>query len=762
MISQHYLQAIAEGNFTWGVPVSALAIMLGSLALIAIAAAFYWKTTRPIGRGWKAALIGLRSATLLLLGFCLLEPGVQLSKVTPQETYVAVLVDDSQSMSIQDQPNQPSRHQQALNLLYQNDNLVGRLSENFQVRTYRFSDLAQRIAGPEGLTESGGKSALGAGISHVMGELSSFPLAGLVLVTDGADNTGDDPLDAARTLVDNEIPAYVVGLGAEDIERDIHIVDVSAAKSLLEGSIYTVDVTVSQQGFDGQSAQLTINSRGSEVASRSIRLGDAGTSQRYTLELSPDERKILVYDIDVEIKPGETIAQNNHHTFFIDNREKPPLDVLYVEGQPRNEYKFIGRAIKGDDSLRLATYLQTGPRKFLRQGIKSPEELAGGFPKTARELYQYEAIIFGNVERSFFSEDQVELVQDFVGKRGGGFLLVGGLQESFIDSPVADLLPVELVREMQLPSYLQGGARRGDHPTGASYAPQLTRNGEYSPILKLASADKASRERWRNMPELEGVYVTGRAKPGATVLMQHPTLTYRSTPLPILSLQRYGAGRSMVLATASTWRWQMMQPHDDQTHERVWRQMLRWLATESEQRVTINLDRDNYSVGDTVNVTARFLDEEFEPENDALLWLNVTSPAGDMHEQPMTWELEKDGTYTASMAVEEEGVYDLEVRVPSEVESELATQAPLIVTQSRREFLQADMDGGLLRRLAAMTEGRFYDTRNAGQLVDDLTFSPNAYSQKEVRSIWDQPLFLLLIVGMACLEWAIRRFKGLS
>src|SRR5690606_5103075 len=186
--------------------------------------------------------------------------------------------------------------------------------------------------------------------------------------------------------------------------------------------------------------------------------------------------------------------------------------------------------------------------------------------------FEYEAIVLGNVDKSLFNEEQLQLLQDFVGKRGGGFLLVGGLNEAFITSPLADVLPVESVAESSLPSFLQGGPRAGAHPTGAEFHVQLTRDGQYSPILRLDSDDSKNRERWRKMPSLQGVYVSGRPKPGATVLMQHPSLSWQNAPLPILTAQRYGAGRSMVLATASSWRWQMLMPSEDQSHERLWRQ----------------------------------------------------------------------------------------------------------------------------------------------------------------------------------------------
>ncbi len=740
------------------------------LAVVIVGFSFYVyrKTTRPLTKPWKIGLATLRTFTLLLILLFLFNPSVKMSEVIPQETYVAVLVDDSQSMNIadkQDGDEKTTRYDQVNNVLYGNNNAIEQLSEKFQVRTYRFSDLAQRVAKEEDFTHSGGRSLLSSGINHVMGELSSFPIAGIVMMSDGADNGVEDPMLAVEKMIDKKIPLYAVGVGQENIEQDISIADLSVAKSLLEGSIYTLDLTLDQKGFDSRrvelSVELTKNSEESEkVVSRSIVLSENGT-QRQSLEIKPEKKEILVYTLTVEEQEGETILKNNHYTFFIDNREKKPLDILYVEGQPRNEYKFIRRALKDDKSLRLATYLQTGPRKFLRQGINSPSELSTGFPLTADNLYEYEAIIFGNVDRTFFNDQQLALVQNFVAKRGGGFMLIGGLQESFIDSPIADILPIELVRETQLPEYLRGGSRKGSHLSGKKFTPRLTKEGEFSPLLRLSSDNKKNRDAWAAMPSLEAVYVSGRAKPGATVLMEHPSLDYQGAPLPLLTAQRYGAGRSLAFSTASSWRWQMLLPHEDQSHEKIWRQILRWLATESGQRLSIGFDEESYSVGDQVKITATLLDEEFVPDNNGVLWVEVTDPAANVSEFPMTWDLQKEGTYTAVLNVTEEGIYDIKIKVPSAIDN-VTAQSPLIVTSSRREFLNAEMDSGLLTRLAQKTGGDFYQINQMGKLIEDITFNPNPYSKQETKSIWDQPLFLYLLIMLVCLEWLGRRYKGLS
>ena len=128
---------------------------------------------------------------------------------------------------------------------------------------------------------------------------------------------------------------------------------------------------------------------------------------------------------------------------------------------------------------------------------------------------------------------------------------------------------------------------KGDHPTGRKFALRLTTEGQRSMLLRLGVEDEANRQLWRDMPQLQGINVTGRAKPGTTVLAVHPTLQFQGEPLPVLAYERYGRGRTMAIMTATTWRWQMLKPHEDTSHERFWRQILRWLTANTPTPVEI-------------------------------------------------------------------------------------------------------------------------------------------------------------------------------
>ncbi|MDP1931364.1 MAG: VWA domain-containing protein [Gammaproteobacteria bacterium] len=766
ILDQHYLDAIQDGRFSFAYGLNPFLALLIAAALVAAVWFSYQKTTRALTPGWKAILITLRSLVLILLFVCLLRPVVTTEQVVPQATYLAVLVDDSQSMSITDLPGGQSRAVGVSNLLFGGSGILEPLGESFQVRTFRFDKNTQRVTEAGNLTAAGTASAIDQALQYVDDQLSGLALGGIVLFSDGADNDGTDPVARAQGFGVRQIPIFTVGVGQENIPQDVGIVDVSAAKTVLEGSVFNVDVALSNRGYEGRQVELSIMDGDTVVTTERVVLGPDNSTRRVSLELTPERQEAIVYRLQVAEQDGEIVLQNNTYSFLVDNSERPALDILYVDGHPRNEYKFIRRAVEGDTSLRLATYLQTGPGKFYRQGIKTPLELSGGFPSTVEELYQYEAIILGDIGKDFFTPTQLTMMQDFVAERGGGLLVAGMMEDLFVDTVIADILPVTLISSNLLPQHLQGGITRGSHPTGELFRPQLSNAGEYSELLRLHSEDAENLRLWRAMPDLQGVYVTGRAKPGATVLMEHPLLQYQNQLLPVMATQRYGSGRSMSITSASTWRWQMMMPVADQSHERVWRQILRWLSVSALERVSVNFDREFYHVGDQVNVTATVRDINYKPDNGASVWIHMEDPEGNAVDTAMEWDIDEDGVYRASFEAQSEGVFKMLVDVASAAgesnRSDTEKNTAFVVTPSLREYSAAGRDTGLLERIAAASGGRYYNLDQTGQLATDITYTPNAYSREVQEDLWDTPFLLFLLILLLCADWIARRFKGLS
>ena len=763
-LDAYVIEAIRDGRFAFAYGPHPVIVLL-LLALIPLLVWFLYKrTTRPVTPRWKTLLIGLRSAVLILLLFMLMRPVITTFQVNPQETYLAVLVDDSASMQITDTPGAASRSQAVADTLYGNGGILAGLADRYQVRTFAFNQSVRRVGEATELDAQGNTSGLDQAMRQVADQLGGLPLSAVLLISDGADNTDADPLLSARELAARQIPVFTVGVGQEQIPRDIGISYVSAASTILDNTVFDVQVDLSQQGYSGQQVSLRILDGETEVASRVVTLGEDGSSRRFELEVTPERKEPILYELQVDELDGEIVLQNNRYQFLVDNSERPPLNILYVEGHPRNEFKFIRRAVETDNNLRVASYLRTGPGRFYRQGITTPLELSDGFPARVEDLYQYEAVVLGDIGRDFFTDDQLVMLQDFVAERGGGLLVAGMLDDGFVDSVLADVLPLTLTRSDSLPAFLQGGIRRGVHATGELFAPQLTAAGEFSPMLRLDNDDGANRRMWSELPSLQGVYVTGRAKPGATVLLEHPMLQYQNQALPVIATQRYGSGRSMNINTASTWRWQMLMPAADESHERLWRQMLRWLAQGALERVTVNFDKPFYNAGDTVNVSVKVLDAEYEADNNASLWIQRTDPLGNASDVAMEWDINQDGTYISSFEATEEGIYRVLVDVASAAGTGLETEKPaaFVVTPSLREFNDAGRDAGMLARIADSSGGRYYDLSDIRQVLTDIDHVPGAYSREVQEDLWDKPWLLALLIALMCMDWMARRYRGLS
>lgn len=752
----------ADGNFAWDVPVGTLEIVVGLALIGGIVWLLYKKTTIAVPSRLKVVLIALRSAALIVLGLCLLQPMLTSSKLVSQQGDLAVVVDNSRSMTIRDAEDGHSRGEAALDLLFGQNGLVERLQNDFHLRTFCIDNGSRPIGGPGDLTFSAARTSLAEGLRQVLQTLQGLPLSGLILISDGADNGREDPTEAVQILKDSDIPIFTVGLGQPVLAKDREITRVTSARTVLEGTIFDVNVTVRSRGYGEREFEILIEEGDKVVASRKVKPGLHGAAHRYSLELTPEVDGPRIYAVRIPEEPDEIVTANNRRTFLI-NRQHKKADILYIEGHPRNEYKFIRRAVETDQTLRLVTYLKTGPHKFLRQGINSPQELGNGFPQKKEDLYRYAAVVFGDVPKSFFSADQLAMTREFVSERGGGLLMLGGttaFDENFMDTPVADILPVTLLPTAQLPPQLRGD--EGRYFADQKFTLQLTPEGEQAALLRLGLAGEMNRKLWEKMPQLQGINVTGPAKPGATVLAEHPTLSLRNRPLPVITYQRYGRGRTMVIATATTWRWQMLLPHEDLSHERFWRQVLRWLAAAAPSALDLSLDRDAYAAGEQVRVRVGVSDRAYAPVNDASVWLKVTEPGGTIMDVPLQWAIEEDGIYTGTFTAGGEGVHQIEVSATLPAGETLQTSTAFLAAESNAEYIDAGMDAGLLQKMADGSGGKFYTHKNKNQLVNDLKRRQKTAAVEIRQDVWDMPLVLLALFTLLTLEWWIRRRKGMS
>ena len=248
-------------------------------------------------------------------------------------------------------------------------------------------------------------------------DLNGLPLAGIVLVSDGADNGGTRYDDALLALRASRIPVYTVGIGRERFDRDLAIERVQAPRRTLSGANVLVEADVRVRGIGRDAATVTVEADGRVVATDTVRAPSTGDLVHLRLRVPP--LTAGVHRLAVRARPlsNEIVTENNEWQTSIEVREGPDR-VLYVEGEPRPEFAFLRRAVATDSGVQVVGLMRSAERKFLRLGVRDSLELLGGFPTSREELFAYRAIILGSIEASFFSADQLRMIADFVSRRG--------------------------------------------------------------------------------------------------------------------------------------------------------------------------------------------------------------------------------------------------------------------------------------------------------------------------------------------------------
>jgi hypothetical protein len=757
----------AKGSFAFGAPFS-LVVLLLAAAAIGVPAVMSYRGVR--GKSTKRdrwVLGALRVSALIVLMACLFRPMLLLSAAVPQRNYVGVLIDDSRSMRIADKNGKARSDWVAQQFGGPDSALLKKLREKFIVRLFRFSSGAQRVDSLRDMTFDAGETHLGSAVQQAREELDAVPLSGLVVLSDGADNSRAPIADQLLSLRARSVPIFAVGLGAEKFEKDIEIRRVEASHSVLKGGALVADLMVRQRGYAGQRVPLVIEDGGQIVSRDSITLpGDGDVAPiRVTVVASHAGPRSFTFRIPVQ--KDEQVEQNNLQQALVDvrnGREK----ILYVEGEPRYEMRFIRAAVEADSNLQLVALQRTAENKFLRLAIDSADELAGGFPKTRAELFRYRAVILGNIEASFFSHDQLAMLADFVNVRGGGMMFLGGrrafAEGGYTGTPVADVMPV----------VISGDAVADSLTFFADLKVALTPAGASHAVSQIAESPSASMQRWKLLPAVTSTNRIREVKPGAVTLISgsmlaggragEPGAPLRTYEQPVLVYQRYGRGLSVAFPIQDSWAWQMdpASPPDDQTYSRFWRQTLRWLTSDVPNRVVVSLPTDQANPKSPISIRASVSDSLFIPRNDAKVTAHVLTDSGAVRDLPLDWAIDRDGEYRGTFTPDQPGTYTIRVDAALSNGATVGDTTFLHVADLNTEYYDAEMRAPLLQRMAKETGGRFYTPATASTLAEDVALSKHGVTVVNQMDLWDMPAVLLLLVALLAGEWSYRKARGLA
>nr|MBP8274018.1 VWA domain-containing protein [Acidobacteriota bacterium] len=373
-----------QGTFVWGVTRTAWLAIIIAVAGVAYAAMTYRRVSRQATGRDRAILIALRVSAMLLVLFCLMRPALILKAAVPQQNFLGVLVDDSRSMQIPDEGDKPRGQFIKDNFSAADSPMLAALTKRFAVRQFKFATNAERVQSSAGLTFDGTSSRLGDALDRARDELSGLPLSGLLVISDGADTADTTFEESLSQLKAQGVPVFAIGVGQEHLAHDVQISRVDTPRRVLKGTALVVDVIVMQTGYAGQKVPLNVESDGRLLAQQEITLPANGESSTFRVQFLAPDAGLKTFRFRIPQQKEEQVTQNNQRDSRLevyDRREK----ILYYEGEPRFEAKFIRQALEGDENVQVVLLQRTNEKKYLRLGVDNAEELFGGFPTTRAE-----------------------------------------------------------------------------------------------------------------------------------------------------------------------------------------------------------------------------------------------------------------------------------------------------------------------------------------------------------------------------------------
>jgi uncharacterized membrane protein len=793
-----------------------------AVGVVLLAGAVIWSWRRSPAQGWVAgACVLLKIAGILALALCLLDPLWVGERARPGANVFGIIADNSQSLKMKDAPEPRSRGEVLREQLTGGaKGWLPTLEENFQVRRYTFDSRLQNTRDFAELNFEGRASALGGSLRTAIEYWRGQPVAGVLLFTDG--NATD--IGADLPALDGCPPIYPVVLGNDSTIQDIAMNKVGVSQTSFEDAPVTVQAEINVSGFDGASimtrlievASSTINTNGgvtnytgrivsttNVVAQSSQRAGAGESTLNYRFQIHPATAGLHFYQVEARAadevdQPGgqsrEATLANNRQMIVVD-RGQEPFRILYVAGRPNWEYKFLNRAILEDSQVQMVGLIRVAKREpkfeflgregetsnplfrgfgtndeetarydqpvLIRLNAKDALELRGGFPKTAEELYRYQAVIIGDTEAEFFTRDQMALLQRFVSERGGGFLMLGSAESfregDYAGTPIASLLPVYLDRQVN--ASLPG-----------EFKLTLTREGWLQPWTRLRPVESEEQSRLDAVPNFEVVNPLHEIKPGASVLATVSDATGKT--YPALAVQRFGLGRSAALTIGDMWKWGLQDEEKQKDLAKAWRQMVRWLVSDVPPRISVTAEPAPGGDPSEFRLTVKARDEEFKPLDNASVKMIVRPIAqNDAAQKPEAQnfvELTADasagepGSYTATYMARETGAYSVEATV-TESGGKIAGHAATGWTSdpAAEEFHSLKPNRALLENLAKKTGGEIVAMADLDKFVHKLPEKRSPVMETWSKPLWHTPLILGFAVACFVAEWGIRRWKGM-
>ncbi|HUT36532.1 MAG TPA: VWA domain-containing protein [Planctomycetota bacterium] len=755
-------------------PLPPWAVAAAALVVLGVVVVFLRRDAghlRPLVRRGILALVVV--AALLLTGI-VLSPKIIRTWPDPHKPLCTVLVDGSRSMLLADTyagrlverlgtkgdpaapagPREVTRRDVARLLLDPGpQGWLATVRESFDVAGWRFAGALDALplaadTPPFEVNPEGYVTALGEALDEAARGAGGVRPRAIVLLSDGAWNTGRDPSEIARVLGRMNIPIFAVGIGNPSPPRDAAVTALRAPRSALLGDEVLLAAEVATSGMGAARLTVQLASGADVLAEKQVVTLPSGRPVTVSFSFIPDTPGLRSFTVRVPRQEGEQDASNNVARASIEVAERK-IRVLLADAEPRWEFRFLRNVFERDPAVQLTVCL-------LRPGLGpiKGEGYLEALPTQKQQMADYDLVILGDIAREHLPDDFLKELVELVKARGSGLLVIAGRRHNcrgLLGTPLAGILPVAI----------EGALGDG---RGEPFSVELTQDGAGHLVTRLAADPQENDALWSRLPKVRWSASVGGLQRGATALVVHPYRLAGPSKLPLLAVQRVGAGKVMFCGIEETWRWR--QEVGDKYHYRFWAQTVRWMVkrqfAEGDPRARLSLDRAECDSGEAVEIEAYCLAPDGFPLENARVWARVEAEDGASQRLALAPAPGGWGIYRATFKPQKPGKYTLRPIVAAYGDEPLASAATLTVLRAdlEKKFLAQDMSS--LNSIALASRGQYLRIDESDRLPSLLAGSVERRlltAEYSPCRHWLYYSVLALLLGAA---WLIRKRSGLA
>ena len=751
----------------------------GLIATLALSLVFIWyayaRTLRLLSPFWRWILTILRSLLLVGLIVCLASPEMVMTRSTknkPQRP-IAIVVDTSGSMV------RPDAHQQTRLAIARQ--AIARIWES-SMKLFTFADKLEPLSGPESLNSFTDPERETHLFSSLRDALSASPQGGwgrVVVFTDGNDTTSDSVEDTGRLFRESQTPLLLAATQTDLQQADfVHLANVNLPPVNTVNTKYPLDVFVRSETGAPHEMTVRVLQKGQTVGETKLNVSPGPHTQKVSFHFSQDTPGTEDYQVELIEAGKPDPTESFYATTQICNR--PEIKVLYYAGALSVEYRFVRAAFAEDSAIKIEAAVHVSSAGIRHQILYGDETRAHfdaeSFPKSVEELNLYKAVVLVDLLPAQLNEEQTDALLEYVKEGGGVIFLVSNtvVASDFSNSKLEQLLPVVFEPKVAQPD---GSGANTNQSAAASLLQQLEQAGNVSspddesgdhdavtPLVQMnftpdgrAVLGKLGDRPDEKAPMFREYAFVQRAKPGAIVAAEHPSDANTWGKRPLLAMQHFGRGRSAVLATDSIWRWQLTLPSNSHAYQKLWQQMLFWVANQDGHAPEIQLASTTARVGDKVAVTIKLPPQVTQSAANPLV-LTALSPDGS---SPISLPLTGTGPgiYSGFVTATSGPWMRLEASVGDLNKGMAILNIRSDKTSIEDEHLTPDLAS--LHLLAAAAGGQVVDAATLDQLPSLDSDFENMVTDRKVTDLWNNKLFFTLLLTLFCVELILRRWLKL-